>query len=210
MSSKNYFDKVAPDWDNMLTGFFQVGVRKRAIKEANIKANAVVADIGAGSGFISEGLLGLNVKIIAVDQSENMLEVMKNKFFNANNIEYRLGEAENLPIKDNEVDCAFANMFLHHVESPLKTIKEIYRILKPGGQLIITDLDKHEHEFLKTEQNDKWMGFDRTDIKNWFLSSGFQEVFIDCIGENCCSKSEDSKESAEISVFIAKGVKPID
>lgn len=208
MSSKEYFDNVATDWDNMRSGFFQIGVRQRAISEASIKKDAVIADIGAGSGFITEALIGLDVKIIAIDQSSNMLDVMRGKFDNAKNIEYRQGESENLPINNNEIDCAFANMFLHHVESPKKTIKEILRILKPGGELIITDLDTHHHEFLKKEHNDVWMGFERSDIKSWFLSSGFKDVFIDCIGENCCTKSQDSEETAEISVFVAKGIKP--
>ena len=210
MSSKIYFDKVATEWDNMRSNFFQVGVRERAISEANIKENAIIADIGAGSGFISEGLTDMNVKIIAVDQSQKMLDVMINKFLDVKNIEYRLGESQQLPINDSEIDCAFANMFLHHVESPEKTIKELFRILKPNGKLIITDLDTHNHEFLRKEHNDIWMGFERTDLKNWFLSSGFNNVMIDSIGENCCTKSQESEETAEISVFIVKGIKPND
>lgn len=56
---------------------------------------------------------------------------------------------ESLPtlIEDESVDYVFANMFLHHASSPTNTIKEMVRILKKSGKLIITDLDKHDFDF---------------------------------------------------------------
>lgn len=71
------------------------------------------------------------MKVIAVDQSEAMLEEMKNKFNNFDGINYRVGESKNLPIPDETVDYVFANMYFHHVESPMIVIKEKMRILKP-------------------------------------------------------------------------------
>jgi ubiquinone/menaquinone biosynthesis C-methylase UbiE len=56
-------------------------------------------------------------------------------------------------------------MLLHHVENPKVAIKEMVRILKPGGMIVITDLDEHKFEFLKTEQHDRWMGFKREDVQ---------------------------------------------
>lgn len=53
-------------------------------------------------------------------------------------------------------------MFLHHVGDPYLAIGEVKRILKPGGKLILTDLDRHNHEYLRIEQKDRWLGFDRT------------------------------------------------
>lgn len=75
-----------------------------------------------------------------------------------------MGEAGSLPIPDETVDYAFANMYLHHVEDPPQAILEMARIIKPGGILVITDLDKHSNEFLRQEHNDRWMGFVRDDI----------------------------------------------
>lgn len=207
MSSKQYFEKVAHEWDHMRNSFFHENVRDRAIQEAHIERGSVVADIGAGSGFITEGLVDMPVKIIAIDQSPNMIDVMKSKFHTYENIDYRVGESEDLPVKENEVNHVFANMFLHHVDDPRESILELYRILKPGGQLIITDLDKHNHEFLRTEQHDKWLGFEREDIRSWFASSGFHDILIDNVGETCSSQSETNDELADVSVFIATGKK---
>jgi ubiquinone/menaquinone biosynthesis C-methylase UbiE len=132
---------------------------------------------------------------------------MNQKFKNLPNIECRLGNSENLPIVDNEVDFVFANMYLHHVDNPQKAIDELYRILKRGGKIIITDLDKHNHDFLIKEHHDKWMGFERSDIKKWFNNSGFFNVEVNCIGDNCCADSETNNESAKIKIFIAIGQK---
>lgn len=207
MSSKQYFENIAEDWDKMRESFFPRSIRNKAILLAGINKGSLVADIGAGSGFISEGLIDKQVRIVAVDQSQKMLEVMKQKFKDYVNFECRLGESENLPFQENELDFVFANMYLHHVDNPQKSINELIRILKAGGKLIITDLDKHSHEFLVKEQHDKWMGFDRSDIQNWFKDSGFKNIQIDCIGDDCCADSETYNESAQISVFIAIGQK---
>ena len=207
MSSKPYFDDVANQWDQMRTSFFSEGVRKKALATAGVEKGQIAADIGAGTGFITEALIQAGVSVIAVDQSEAMLEAMKKKFNAIKNIEYRLGEAVDLPIPDESVDHAFANMYLHHVEDPAIGIKEMVRILQPGGMLILTDLDEHDYEFLKTDQHDRWMGFKREDVQHWLKEAGLKQVTVDCADEDCCAQSNCGCEEANISIFIASGQK---
>jgi len=206
MNSKKYFDEVAHQWDNMQQRFFSEDIREKAFSVAGVKKGKIAADIGAGSGFISEGLIGKGLKVIAVDQSEAMLAEMRKKFSGAEGIEYRLGEAEKLPIPDEAVDYVFANMYIHHVESLPKAIKEMVRILKPGGELVITDMDEHEFKFLKEEHHDRWMGFKREDVRRWFEEAGLKNVIVDCIDENCSCRSSCG-EHASISIFVASGEK---
>jgi len=207
MSNKQYFDKVAEEWDQMRRGFFSEAVRENALAVAGVQKGKLAADIGAGTGFITEGLIRAGLKVIAVDESEAMLETMRKKFGNMEGIDYRVGEGKNLPIPNECVDYVFANMYLHHVEVPLRAIKEMARILNPGGKLVITDLDEHDYEFLKTEQHDRWLGFKRDDIKRWFKEAGLTELQIDCSGEECCAQSNCGCESANISIFVASGKK---
>ena len=207
MDSKIYFKDVASQWDNMRKSFFSEDIREKAYEIANVKEGKLAADIGAGTGFVTEGLLEKGLRVIAVDQSEEMLNQMKEKFMHSNAIDFRQGDAEKLPVEDNSIDYVIANMYLHHVENPLNAIKEMVRILKPGGKLVITDLDEHTHEFLRTEQYDRWMGFKRLDIENWFLEAGLNKVTVDCAGGNCCTASNCGEDNASISIFIAGGEK---
>ncbi len=207
MNSKKYFETVADQWDTMREGFFSENVRKKAFDTASLQPGRLAADIGAGTGFITEGLIEKGLKVIAVDQSKAMLDKLKLKFPSCAQIECRVGEAEKLPVEDDSVDYVFANMFLHHVENPLQAITEMTRILKPGGKLVITDLDEHDFDFLRTEHHDRWMGFKREDVKRWFLEARLKKVSLDCAGEKCSSESNSSGENAAIDIFVASGEK---
>ena len=206
--SQQYFKDVSSDWDEMGNSFFGDAPRKAILSHLQLRDGAVVADVGCGTGYLTEGLDLGRVKVIAIDQSPEMLDAMKAKFGADANIEYRLGQSENLPVRDETVDVVMANMYVHHVERPSVAISEMVRILKPRGVLVFTDMDKHNYEFLIAEQHDRWMGFDRPDIEAWMGEAGLTEVTIDSIGTNCCADSSCSGERAEIGVFIAHGVKP--
>lgn len=207
MNSKDYFDRVAQDWDEMRENFFSDEVREEALSTAALQKGKIAADIGAGTGFISEGLIQARIQVIAVDQSEAILKEMKRKFADIETIDYRVGQAQNLPISDGTIDYVFANMYLHHVESPSKAIEEMVRILKPGGKLVITDLDEHEFGFLREEHHDRWMGFKRADIVDRFQGAGLTNICIDSIGTCCEALSSCGSEFASIGIFIASGGK---
>ena len=205
--SEKYFDKVAAEWDAIRIHLFPDVVREKAIAKTDIKTGDLAADIGAGTGFLSEILLSKGAKVTAFDQSTEMVNQLINKFGNLLYFSAKKGIDTNLPADENTFDYVFANMYLHHVENPQTAINEMVRILKPGGKLVITDLDEHNFDFLVTEQNDVWKGFKRRDIKEWFQKAGLREIAIECIDENCCSVSKGSNETAKISIFIASGEK---
>jgi ubiquinone/menaquinone biosynthesis C-methylase UbiE len=207
MSSKAYFDDIASDWEAIRSDFFSEAVREKALHVGGVTAGQIAADVGAGSGFITEALLRAGAKVIAIDQSEVMLDQLRARFPGAR-VETRVGEAESLPLEAASVDYAFANMFLHHVENPAATIKAMARTLKPGGKLIITDLDEHTHEFLREEQHDRWLGFKRESIAAWFGAAGLTNVAVSSIDdEQCCASCTCSSERAEINIFVASGEK---
>ena len=207
MSSKNYFEKVANQWDQMRKSFFSNRVLEVALASANVQPGKLAADIGAGTGFITEGLIQNGLKVIAVDQSKAMLEEMKKKFALFDTVEYRIGQFNNLPIQDETVDYIFANMYLHHVDLPQVAIEEMVKTLKPGGKVVVTDMDEHEFEFLRKEQHDRWPGFKREDIERWFKEAGLKNVKVDCVGEDCCADSDEGREKASVSIFVACGEK---
>jgi ubiquinone/menaquinone biosynthesis C-methylase UbiE len=207
MSSEQYFEEVATQWDRMRSNFFPESVREKAVNAAGLKSGALAADVGAGTGFVTEELLKHGVRVIAVDQAERMLDQMKAKFGPNAPVDYLQGEAEQLPIESGSLDAAFANMYLHHVEHPDAALREMARTLKPGGKLVITDLDEHTFEFLVTEQHDRWMGFKREDVRRWFEEAGLRDVSVQSAHAACCADSECKTERAEVSIFLAIGTR---
>jgi ubiquinone/menaquinone biosynthesis C-methylase UbiE len=159
MNSRAYFDHVATNWEQMRSDCFSETVREKAFKVAVVLPGRIATALGAGSGFITEGLIQRGVRVIAVDQSSAMLAEMKKRLGALAEVAYCVGDAEAVPIRECSVDYVFANMYLHHVENPLVAEREAVRILRPAGKLVITDLDEHDFKFLREEQHDRWLGF---------------------------------------------------
>lgn len=175
---------------------------------AQVKEGLTAVDIGAGTGFVTQELLSRKLRVIAIDQSQEMLDVIKQKFASKGEVICLQADAYSLPLEDESVDYVMANMFLHHVEKPDQAILEMTRILKPGGRLVIADLDKHDFEFLRIEQFDVWLGFERSEIREWFSSARLSNIKIEDLNEQCCCDSCESCASAAINIFIASAEKP--
>jgi arsenite methyltransferase len=208
--SSGYFEKVAPAWDKLRTGYFTEAVRESAIRKAYLHPGMTVADVGTGTGFMAAGLAPLVRHVHALDGSAAMLNEARRNLAQFENVEFQESDGLSLLLPDASVDAVFANMYLHHCPEPLASIREMIRILRPGGRLVITDMDSHTHEWLKTEMADLWLGFERDEIRDWFEQAELVNVIVDCTGESCQAgcKSEEG-EHAEISIFVAAGTKRV-
>ena len=203
---RKYFDRIASQWDSLSKEFYTEAVRDKILSLIRPEPGTMIADLGAGTGFLSEGLKDGPASIIAVDKSSEMLKHMKLKFKDAANIDYRVGDASQLPIKNNLIDYALANMYLHHVSNPPKAIREIFRILKKGGKMVIADLNTHPFEYFRREHLDRWLGFKHEDIRSWMGKAGFTDIEVCSIKEYACDTTKP-EENAKISVFLATGEK---
>lgn len=203
MNSVNYFNSIAKEWNRIRVEYFKDELRERTINSVDIN-NKVIADLGAGTGFISLEIAKKANIVFSVDSSKNMLgELYKAaKENNLNNIYPINSEVEDLPLFDDSIDLIFMNMALHHVENPGKAIKEIYRILKPCGKVIITDVLEHDGQWAREEMFDVWLGFNYDQLINWFEEAYFKNIYVSNTG--LVARGESSLgEVIEPGIFMA-------
>jgi ubiquinone/menaquinone biosynthesis C-methylase UbiE len=160
-----------------------------------------IADLGAGEGTFSQLLARRARQVIAVDNSEKMVAygadlAARHGFAN---LEYRLGDLEQLPIADAAVDLAFFSQSLHHAQHPPRAVEEAWRILKPGGRIVILDLRKHGFEEARELYADLWLGFSDVELDAFLRQAGFGEIEISAVHR------ED--ESPHLETMLAIGNK---
>ncbi len=125
---------------------------------ADLKEGEVVLDLGSGAGidcFLAANKVGESGKVIGVDMTYQMLDkarenAIKGKY---ENVEFRLGEIENLPVADNTVDVIISNCVINLSTDKKKVYQEAYRVLKPGGRIIVSDIVLYEELPESVKQN---------------------------------------------------------
>ena len=160
-----------------------------------------IADLGAGEGLLSQLLANRAESVVCVDNSPKMIEfgralAEKNGF---TNLSYKLGDIEKVPLQNVSIDLVLLSQALHHAQHPEKAVEEAYRILKPGGQLIIIDLLEHNFEKARELYADTWLGFPENTLYQFLKSAGFQQAKVDVVARE--------EQEPNFETVLASGVK---
>lgn len=179
--TKEFFDKVAPEWEIMRSDYYDADVIGRLLGANLLEIGMTLVDLGAGDGYLARAVSPHVGTVIAIDISAAMLEELSKKAAKdgLNNIRTVVSDGRDMPLADNSADIVCANMFLHHIEEPITAIREMYRVLRPGGKVFLADLKEHDNEEFKVKMHDIWQGFSQEEIQGWFKKSGFKSVQFD-------------------------------
>lgn len=112
---------------------------------ADLKKGDIVVDLGAGAGndvFVARSIIGDTGKVIGIDMTEEMIELANknNEQLGFTNVDFRLGEIEDLPVDEDSTDVVISNCVLNLVPDKEKAFAEIYRILKKDGHFCVSDI----------------------------------------------------------------------
>src|SRR4051812_1004795 len=170
---KAFFERVSVEWDEMRSSFYNEAVIDALAERAEVDGHARVVDVGTGTGFIAAGLAPRARSVVGVDSSPAMLAVAADNLdaLGLDNVTLVEGTVDALPLDDDSVDAAVANMVLHHAQDPTAMLTEMARVVRPGGMVAITDEVEHTYEWMRTEQADLWLGFAERNLADFFARS---------------------------------------
>ena len=198
--SKRYFDAVA----GRLGKKYCPGRSWEAVGRLllALAPRQVYADLGAGEGLISQLLAARAKKVIAVDHSPRMVEVGRDlaKRSGLKNLEYRLGDMENPPIRPGSVDVAILSQALHHAVHPPRVLEAAWKILRPEGTLLILDLVEHTFEAAREMYADVWLGFSPAELARLMREAKFEGVSVEVVAKE--------KEGPGFQTLLAAGNRP--
>lgn len=174
--TRAYFDELAGRFGkDYVPGRSWKGLAEALLK---VSSHGVVADLGAGEGTLAQMLARQAERVIAVDLSPKMVEFGRELALKHElpNLEYRLGDIEEPPLDDASVDLAFLSQALHHAGSPQKALEQAFRIVKPGGRLVVLDLLQHTFEEARELYADVWLGFGEGELAAMLEKAGFVDI----------------------------------
>ncbi len=162
----------------------------------------VIADLGSGEGAFTQLLARRAERVIGIDSSRKMIDYASEtaRRNGLTNVEFRLGDLEAPPVDDGSVDLAFFSQSLHHAEHPANALEAAFRMLKPGGKVVVLDLKRHTFEQARDLYADRWLGFSDVELERFLIDAGFAETGLSTVHRE--------EESPHLETVLAVGTKP--
>lgn len=177
IDSKSYFGRVAGAWDKVRAELFGHDFTARALCSL-LPRDWVVADLGCGAGNGAELIAPFVKQVIGVDESDAMLSAARRHLSGFDNVRLEQGRIESLPLEDGEVDAALCILVLHHLSEPERAIREMRRVLKPGGLAAVIDMNEHSRAIYRHTMGHQHLGFSGDRMETLFREAGLVDVTI--------------------------------
>ena len=173
--SQEFFATAAGDWDRLRSDLFGDTFYLWAVLGV-IDPTLVVGDLGCGTGQLTETIAPHVGRVIAVDDSADMLDAARRRVGEWPNVDIRQGDLEALPLQAGELDCAMLSLVLHYSPDPAKALAEVARAVKPGGRLLVVDMLPHDREEYQQQMGHVWLGFSEKQMSRFLTGAGFDDI----------------------------------
>jgi len=175
--SRQFFDRVGRHWDKLREESFGPTFHLEALLTL-LPRTWMVADIGTGTGYLLPTLARHFERVVAVEPAEQMLRSARQRVESKGlgNVELHCGDLNALPMGTAAVDLALALLVLHHVPVPEEALRELQRIVKPQGRILIVEQSAHQYEAFRERMQDRWWGFDPPTLTEKLDRAGFADI----------------------------------
>jgi ArsR family transcriptional regulator len=201
-----FFDEQAESWDSLRAQLLDQAAGLFALVPL-IPRGLRVADIGTGTGGMLPFFAEFAESIVAVDISREMLRRARARArsLGLENVTFVKADLHHLPLESASVDAAFATLVLHHAQNPGAALREMVRVLRPGGTLVVVDLVAHRQEWLREEQGDVWLGFTKGELVADLGKAGLVGAEFKIVSQVDTGKKGGNNP---LKLFVASGVVP--
>ena len=197
--SQEFFSTAAGRWSELRRRLFGQRFEVQALISL-FDPDWTIGDLGCGTGELTETLAAGAGRVIAVDDSDAMLEAARGRLNGRGNVELRRGRIEALPIADDELDAATLVLVLHYLAEPAAAVREAVRALRPGGRLLVVDMLPHERDEYRQQMGHLWLGFDPDEVRRWLSRAGLRQIKLRPLPTDVDAKGP--------ALFAAVAVKP--
>ncbi|MBI4641105.1 MAG: sigma-70 family RNA polymerase sigma factor [Candidatus Tectomicrobia bacterium] len=202
-----YFTLISREWDEIRAAMVGERSLNWLFDHLALSKEMMVVDLGTGTGYIARALAPFVGETIGIDNNREMLDLASQKSLEdgLSNIRFLRGELEDIPLDDHEADLVCCHLALHHAVNPLWVLKEIHRILKVHGQILLIDFTRHKNRTAWQSMRDLWLGFDPSLLMKSLEKIGFTALSL----TNDLLPSQDQLHSFHSfpALFYISGIK---
>lgn len=176
-TAASFFAGAADQWDDLRAQLYGRAFTQAALLSL-LPGDAVVADLGCGTGHAAAVLSPFVGQVIGVDQSAAMLKAAQRRTRGLENVELRKGALQALPIDDASVDGALLVLALCYVEHAAPVLREVARILRPGGRAVVVDLLRHDRDDFRRQMGQTTLGLEPGELSEMMEGAGLAGVRV--------------------------------